>query len=84
MENELRLLIDYIREEQPSEISWTFPGERTPTGVPPLTVGLARFQSYRARTEAALVQELSDYIEEAGLGTVHFKVIDDQSTVLVW
>lgn len=84
MEIELRLLIDHIREELPDEISWTFPGERTPTGVPPLTVGLARFQSYRARTEAALVQELSDYIEEAGLNTVHFKVVDDQSTVLVW
>jgi len=82
LENEIRLFIDYFREEDPFEGTWSFPGQRTPTGAPPLVVGLARFQSYRARTEAALVQELSDYIEESGVQFLHYHVAEDDQVIL--
>ena len=82
LENTLRNLIDHIREDLPSEGRVDLSDVvASPTGAPPLVIGLARFQSYRARTEAALVQELEDYIEEAGLTVLHFKVIDSESTV---
>lgn len=84
IENTLRNLIDYIREELPDHGSIDLPGERERRSAPPLTIGLARFQSYRARTEAALVQELTDYIEEAGLPTLNFKVLDEESVVILW
>lgn len=84
LENTLRNLIDHIREDLPSEGRVDLFGERKPIGSPPLVVGLARFQSYRARTEAALVQELTDYVEESGITVLHFKVIDSESTVIVW
>lgn len=85
LENTLRNLIDHIREDLPSEGRVDLSDVvASPTGAPPLVIGLARFQSYRARTEAALVQELVDYIEEAGLTVLHFKVIDSESTVVLW
>lgn len=77
-------LIDLIREDDLHEGVWDLGVSRTPTGEPPLVVGLARFQSYRGRTQAALIQELEDYAEEAGLSQLHFKVLDEESTVLVW
>ncbi len=84
LEERLRLLVEYVREGWLDGEEWAIPGKRTPTGAPPLVIGLARFQSYRARTEAALVQELSDYIEEAGLSYwLHIKILDD-SQVIVW
>jgi hypothetical protein len=84
LRNILLNLIEHVREELPSEGRIDLPGDRTGTGVPPLVVGLARFQSYRRRTEAALVQELEDYIEEAGISQLHFKVLDSESTVILW
>lgn len=78
-------LIDWIREDDLYEGELHLGGgERQPTGEPPLTVGLARFQSYRGRTQAALIQELKDYIEEAGLNVLHFKVLPEESTVILW
>jgi hypothetical protein len=85
LEERLRTLIDYVREGQFDDGRWAIPGVRTSTGEPPLVVGLARFQSYRARTEAALVEELTDYVETAGLSLwVHLKVIEEESQVLIW
>ncbi len=77
-------LIDIIREDDVYEGVWPTGVNRTPTGEPPLVVGLARFQSYRRRTEAALIQELEDYIEEAGISLLHFKVLPEESTVILW
>lgn len=83
IEDRLRLLIEYVREGWITEGPWAIPGSRVRTGEPPLVVGLARFQSYRSRTESALVQELADYIEDAGLSVLNFKILDD-SQVLIW
>lgn len=47
-----------------------------------MVVGLARFQSYRGRTQAALIQELSDYVEEAGLNFIRYEVLDDGNVIL--
>jgi hypothetical protein len=77
-------LIDQIREDNSFEGTWDLGVSRTPTGIPPLVIGLARFQSYRGRTQAALIQELEDYAEEAGLSQLHYQVVDEESTVLVW
>lgn len=84
LEDNLVNFIDVIREDDSHSGSWSVEAGRTPTGVPPLVIGLARFQSYRGRTQAALVQELSDYVEEAGLNVIHYDVLDESSTVLVW
>lgn len=78
-------LIDLIREDGVHEGVWHVDSvQRTPAGVPPLVIGLARFQSYRGRTEAALIQELEDYVEEAGVNKLHYQVVDEESTVLLW
>lgn len=75
--------IDLIREDDVHDGTWDLGVERTPTGAPPLVVGLARFQSYRGRTQAALIQELEDYIEEAGLSEIHWSVtLEDE--VILW
>lgn len=85
LEERLRTLIDYVREGEFEDGRWAIPGVRRPSGEPPLVVGLARFQSYRARTEAALVQELTDYVETAGLSLwLNLKVIEEESQVLIW
>lgn len=83
MELSLKDFVEHVREDAPSGGQWTLDGKRERRSAPPLVVSLARFQSYRARTEAALIQELEDYIDEAGLSTLNFKVLDiDQ--VLIW
>lgn len=84
MDERLKLLIEYIREGWITEGPWLVPGRRTYKSVPALTIGLARFQSYRARTEAALVQELTDYIEEAGIILLDFEINEEESTVILW
>lgn len=83
IEENLRRFIDVIREDGSQRGTWSLTGFRTPSGAPPLTVSLARFQSYRRRTEAALIQELADYIEEAGIETINYQVLDD-GLVLIW
>ena len=83
LEDVLLGVIESIREDGVQETREIIGRGRTLTGEPPLVIGLARFQSYRARTQAALVQELVDYIDDAQLNVVHFKVLDD-SQVLVW
>lgn len=83
LEYSLRQFIEHVREDAPSGGRWFINEGRIPFGEPPLTVSLARFQSYRARTEAALVEELADYVEVGNLGVINFKVLDiDQ--VLIW
>ncbi len=77
-------LIDLIREDDVHEGVWAVGEGRTPTGEPPLVVGLARFQSYRGRTQAALIEELEEYVETAGLNRLHYKVLDEESTVILW
>lgn len=79
----LKAFVDYVREDDPSEGSFALDYRRTPLGGPPLVVGLARFQSYRARTEAALVQELYDWVESENIGVINFKVLQDD-TVILW
>ncbi len=76
--------IDCIREDGEQEGTWLV-GFSQParTGIQPLVIGLARFQSYRGRTQAALIQELQDYVDEGGLTVLHFKVLDD-SQVILW
>lgn len=75
-------LIDLIREDGAAEGKFAVAVGRKPTGIPPLTVSLARFQSYRRRTEAALIQELEDYAEEAGLDFLAFKVLPNGQVIL--
>ncbi len=84
IEARLKDFIEHVREDAPSGGQWVLPdSDRIPYGEPPLVVSLARFQSYRARTEAALVEELLDYVETGNLGVINFKVLDiDQ--VLIW
>lgn len=82
LEENLRYFIDVIREDGSQRGGWQVGSGRTPTGVPPLVVGLARFQSYRGRTQAALIQELSDYVEEAGLNFIRYEVLDDGNVIL--
>lgn len=82
---DLTELIDLIREDCVDEGVWrTGRWRQRNHGVPSLVVGLARFQSYRGRTEAALKQELIDYIEEAGITDLHFRVHEDVGVVQLW
>ncbi len=83
LEENLRRFIDVIREDGSQRGVWGLTGSRIPSGAPPLTVSLARFQSYRRRTEAALIQELAEYVGEAGLGVINYQVLDD-GLVLIW
>lgn len=83
LEENLRRFIDVIREDGSQRGTWSLTGFRTPSGSPPLTVSLARFQSYRRRTEAALIQELADYIKEAGIEAINYQVLDN-GLVLIW
>lgn len=54
----LKTLIESIREDGSSEGVIALPGPgKSPDWV---DVSLARFQSYRGRTEAALIEELED------------------------
>jgi hypothetical protein len=85
VEHSLRQFIDAIREDGSDSGKWVLPGRRTPLGIPAgITVGLARFQSYRRRTEAALIQELLDYIEETGVNYLSYSVDSDEGVVDIW
>lgn len=81
----LKFFIEHIREDHPSGGRFHLPDdELIPVGEPPLVIGLARFQSYRGRTEAALVQELEEWIETDNIGIINFKVLDEESNVILW
>lgn len=77
-------LIETIREEGPETGVWATGEIHAPTGEPPLIVSLYRFQSYRARTQSALKQEIEDYIVEAGLSQLHWKVLAGSAQVILW
>lgn len=85
LEECLKSFVEHVRESGEESGTWTLEGFvlRPAMEVEPLTVGLARFQSYRARTEAALVQELEDFIKESGAQYLTFRVDADSSTVEV-
>lgn len=79
----LRRLIDDVREGRSTDGEILVPGpvgRRVPDQI---TVGLARFQSYRARTEAALVQELTDLVADANAFHLSYEVDSESSTVSV-
>ena len=78
-------LIDLIREDDVTEGLWHHPGQRKPVPDPySLTISLARFQSYRRRTEAALIQEIEDWVEENGFTQFLYRVNQDDGTVVLW
>lgn len=64
LDDSLRRFADAIREDGHRSGIWYLPGEGNhfPDS---LTVSLARFQSYRGRTRAALIEELSDFAKGA-------------------
>lgn len=80
-------LIDLIREDDVTEGIWHLDSNRNRKPVPEptgLTISLARFQSYRRRTEAALIQEIEDWAEENGFTSLVFRVNQAEGTVLLW
>lgn len=83
VEASLRQFIDHVREDGPSDGRWILNEGRVRLGGPPVVIGLARFQSYRARTEAALVQELTDWVELDNIGTINFHV-NQNDDVILW
>lgn len=85
LEQDLHDFVDYVRESGEESGTWALEGFCVIPAreVEPLTIGLARFQSYRARTEAALVQELGEFVDESGAQYLTFQVDADSSTVEV-
>lgn len=65
LESEIRQLIDDVREGRTTRGTIPVSGYIGQQEGGWVTVGLARFQSYRARTEAALVQEIVELVEES-------------------
>lgn len=79
-------MVDRIREDGLASgvIEFGHPGGPAVREVRPLRVGLARCQSYRARTLSALVQEVEDLVGEAGGGSaLEFVVFPDRPLVLI-
>lgn len=69
----IKNLIEVIREgDFPGSEEIDLPGEGKEWGG--VTISLARFQSYRARTEAALIEELEDVLIDAK--RVYVSVVD--------
>lgn len=72
----LKTWIEGVREDDLREGLMALPGPgKTLEGT---QISLARFQSYRGRTEAALLEELEDLC--AGARVLQFKTTD----ILVW
>lgn len=77
LEQSLLELIDLIREDAPRRGGWPLPSvDRGSGNFYVFTISLARFQSYRRRTEAALVQELTDYVNETGVSYIEWEIVD--------
>ena len=72
-ERTLRELIDLIREDGESE-GWVYLHGGKGVERDTITVSLARFQSYRGRTIAALIEELDDFT--VGANRLEFEVDD--------
>ena len=85
LKDDLYELIERIREDGSFEGRIILGGDREKQpDQDSATISLARFQSYRRRTEAALIQELTDYIEECGLTVLYYQVHDDVGIVQLW
>lgn len=85
LKDDLYELIERIREDGSFEGRIILDGDREKRGNQnSATISLARFQSYRRRTEAALIQELTDYVEECGLNVLNYQVHDDVGIVQLW
>lgn len=82
LEQSLRALIDAIREDGKTEGVHPLPYRKGGLIPPALRISLPRFQSYRGRTEAALVQELTDFVEEYNLSLLYYQV--DDGLVELW
>lgn len=80
-ERKILRLVDDIREDGTESGVLYFP-DATGSSAPgdTLTVGLARFQSYRGRTTAALVEELTDFI---GTGNTLLYDVDTENSVVL-
>lgn len=85
LEDNLLQFINAIREDGSQRGAWSLPRlfVDDPTGEPPLPISLARFQSYRGRTEAALIQELTDFVEDGKLRVINYETLDS-GIVLLW
>lgn len=76
----LKTLIEEIREDGTSEGVISLGGPGVPADA--LTVSLARFQSYRGRTTAALLEELEDFV--LGASKLQWSVDDILVHLTVW
>lgn len=81
LEREIRTLIDDVREGRTVKETISASGFIGPPVEDTITVGLARFQSYRARTEAALIQEIVDLVEDCNAQYLTYEVLADSGTV---
>lgn len=81
LEQEIRELVDDIREGRTTSGTIALTGWAGPTSEDQITVGLARFQSYRARTEAALVQEIADLVDENHAQYLTYRVVAESGVV---
>ena len=81
LEREIRTLIDDVREGRTIKGTVGVSGLIGPPVEDVITVGLARFQSYRARTEAALVQEIVDLVEDCNAQHLTYEVLAESGTV---
>lgn len=77
LEDSLRNFIDVIREDGSQRGVWSLPPhEFKRVDQNSLLVSLPRFQSYRGRTEAILLQELVEYVTESGVRSLNYEVFD--------
>lgn len=81
LEQEIRQLIDDVREGRTVKGTIPVSGFIGPPGEDSMTAGLARFQSYRARTEAALVQEIVDLVEGSNAQYLSYEVRPEAGVV---
>lgn len=81
LEREIHALIDEVREGRTVKGTISVSGFIGPPAEDVIAVGLARFQSYRARTEAALVQEITDLVEDCNAQYLTYEVLAESGIV---
>lgn len=81
LEQEIRQLVDDVREGRAVKGTIPVSGFIGPPTEDSLTASLARFQSHRARTEAALVQEIVDLVEESNAQYLSYEVCPESGIV---